>query len=583
MFNTIRSRINLSLILMAVVPLLIISLIFSWYGLTTAQEQAIISQGETAQRIAVQVETFINGLERELQVVEKTHGLSNLEPERQTVVLSQLLSQQPAFDELALLNQTGQETIRLNRFRAVSDTQLTSRAQQDEFIIPTSTGQTHYSSIYFSAETGEPLITIALPLFNLRTAEIEQVLVAEVRFRHVWNLLAALPFEQKTAYIIDAENRVIAHPNPSVVLRGTFAASTVDGIVEGLTQPEQMVLASYQISLGDQPFTVLVEQPLAAVQATNYSIILSVLLIMAVLFVVALSFSRLASNMIVRPLQELTAVTQQIEAGNLTVRAPEETLGEVKVLSRAINSMTEQLQQTVQVMETNVKERTRALQASIDVGRHLSTLLNQDELVNAVVTEVQAAFNYYHVHIYLYDENSQQLVLTGGTGDLARKMLAQKHRLPLGQGLVGKAAATKMAVLAPNVRQDPNWLPNPLLAETEAEVAVPIILGTAVLGVLDVQQNQVNSLSETDSNLLQSIANQMAAALNNARIYRQTQRQAEREMLINKISQQIQYATTVEAVLQIAAEELGQAVAAEQASIHLQSYELAENGRIRQD
>jgi putative methionine-R-sulfoxide reductase with GAF domain/HAMP domain-containing protein len=291
----------------------------------------------------------------------------------------------------------------------------------------------------------------------------------------------------------------------------------------------------------------------------------------------------LLGNRMAAPIENLAQATSRLSAGNFSYTPIESTIPEINRLDQSLLLMARQLEESVGNLETRVTSRTRALQASIDVGRHLSTLLDQDELVNAVVTEVQAAFNYYHVHIYLYDENSQQLVLAGGTGDLARKMLAQKHRLPLGQGLVGKAAATKTAVLAPNVRQNPNWLPNPLLAETEAEVAVPIILGTAVLGVLDVQQNQVNSLSETDSNLLQSIANQMAAALNNARIYRQTQRQAEREMLINKISQQLQYATTVEAVLQIATEELGQAVAAEQASIHLQSYELAENGRIRQD
>ena len=106
-------------------------------------------------------------------------------------------------------------------------------------------------------------------------------------------------------------------------------------------------------------------------------------------------------------------------------------------------------------------------------------------------------------------------------------------------------------------------MPNPLLPETKSEVAIPISAGETVLGVLDVQDDEAGGLSEDDVDLLQSIANQVASALQNARAYRQTQQQVAREALIANINQQIQSTTDIEDALQVAVRELGRALDAD--------------------
>jgi GAF domain-containing protein len=157
-------------------------------------------------------------------------------------------------------------------------------------------------------------------------------------------------------------------------------------------------------------------------------------------------------------------------------------------------------------------------------------------------------------------EDGRKLNMAGGTGRVGQQLLGQNHSLPLGVGLVGRAANTNTAVIVPDVTRDHTWKPNPLLPDTKSEIAVPIALGQQVLGVLDVQNRDINSLGEQDANLLQAISNQVAVGLRNADLYARAQREAEREQLINEIGQKIQDTNDVESALRVALYELGTAL-----------------------
>jgi GAF domain-containing protein len=231
--------------------------------------------------------------------------------------------------------------------------------------------------------------------------------------------------------------------------------------------------------------------------------------------------------------------------------------------------MTNRLRGMVNTLEQRVADRTRAIETSSEISRRLSTILDQKQLAMAVVEEVQRAFNYYHAHIYLYDEAEENLVMVGGTGEAGQLMLGQGHKIARGRGLVGRAADLNQAVLVPDTQADPNWLPNPLLPDTKSEAAVPIALGGRVSGVLDVQHNIVNGLTQQDVDLLQSIANQVAVAVQNATLFSQTQRLADREALVNAIGQKIQTASSVEGVLQVLARELGAALQAQRVLVQV--------------
>jgi HAMP domain-containing protein len=274
-------------------------------------------------------------------------------------------------------------------------------------------------------------------------------------------------------------------------------------------------------------------------------------------------------NIFTKPVLNLSSVAQLVSKGDLSARAKIESADEIGDLATTFNTMTSQLQATLGSLEQQVENRTRALEASTEVSRRLSTILDQEQLVREVVEQLQTVFGYYHAHIYLYDEARQTLLMAGGTGDAGRTMLSRGHSIEKGRGLVGRAAESNAAVLVSDTSLAQDWLPNPLLPETRAELAVPIAIGREVLGVLDVQHNITNGLAQEDADLVQAVANQVAIAVQNAQAYTRAQEEAEREATIASIGQRIQGAGSVEDALQIAVSELGQALGAKVAQVEL--------------
>jgi nitrate/nitrite-specific signal transduction histidine kinase len=312
-------------------------------------------------------------------------------------------------------------------------------------------------------------------------------------------------------------------------------------------------------------------QAVAQVDEAERAVVIYPALVFLLTLIFAGTLVHRVTASVTHPVQRLMEGASQLAAGSFDRRVPVESEDEIGQLAKAFNSMAAELQLHYLELEERVAERTRALETSLQIGRRLSTILDQETLTQEVVDQIQQAFDYYHVHIYLFDISRQYLLMGGGTGEAGRAMLLRGHRLNAGQGLVGRAADRNEVTLVADVSEADDWLPNPLLPDTKTELAVPITFGGKVRGVLDVQHNVRSGLDSSDADLLQIIAAQVAVALHNAELMAQVQTRAERAAKINAISQRIQQATSVEQVLQTAVQELGHTLRVDSAYIELKT------------
>ena len=143
-------------------------------------------------------------------------------------------------------------------------------------------------------------------------------------------------------------------------------------------------------------------------------------------------------------------------------------------------------------------------------------------------------------------------------------MVAEGRSIPLDreQSLVARAARERKGITVNDVTQDPDFLPNPLLPDTHSELAVPMIVGGNVIGVFDIQSEQVGRFTDSDVNIQTTLAAQLATSIQNVRSFEQSKKQAELQSLVNVIGGHIQRTTSIEETLQTAIRELGTAIGA---------------------
>ena len=203
--------------------MLLMGAILAWQSFTVQKEQAVELQREVARGASTHVTDFIDDVRIRLSTVLEDIGSARHDDYGHIHSnLLRLLAKHDVFEELTLIDGRGQEVDRVSRLEIVSDIDLGQRSETDEFLVTMARREAYYSAVRFDQESGEPLITIAVPLIDARTAMVTSVFVADIRLKKAWDLIAGIRVGNSgSAYIVDHLGKVVAHSNPSVVLRAT--------------------------------------------------------------------------------------------------------------------------------------------------------------------------------------------------------------------------------------------------------------------------------------------------------------------------------------------------------------------------
>jgi GAF domain-containing protein len=261
--------------------------------------------------------------------------------------------------------------------------------------------------------------------------------------------------------------------------------------------------------------------------------------------IIALLGLWLGSNL-AGPIQALNMAATRIAQGELkyrpvitTRRIANSLVPEIKMLNQSFFSMADQQRDLIENLEERVATRTtdlslaseqikiRAtqLQTIAEVAHSVSLVQDIEHLLSSIAKIIAERFGFYHIGIFLLDTTGEYAVLKATNSAGGQEMLAREHKLKVGEvGIVGYAAGSAKARIALDVGQDAIFFNNPDLPETRSEIALPLLVKGMVIGILDIQSREVAAFREEDINVFHILADQVAIAIENARLFSETKR-----------------------------------------------------------
>ncbi len=362
MFKSLRFRLSVIFIGLAVGPLLLAAIFLTWQSANYLEHQSRAMLHEVAVRVGNEIRSFIDDHVNQLLQMHKLHGIELLESNKQRSILNNLLFDRQDFQDLALLNAQGQELMRLSRSAVYQKKDLQNRVSLKEYLFPAKNKVPYFGGVRFDAKIQEPLVTISIPLIDLRTGELAYVLAGNLRFKKIWDLLAKIEIPgEGTVYVVDQTKRVVAHRNPSLVLRGTTAnLPPAAGRTEGI-HGTHVIISWDLLKYGNQDLRIVAEQSISQAFALITNHFRIAVIIVSLVIVMAVSLIMLAIRQLVRPVNSLATAAQGISNGNYSQHVNVTSQDEVGALASAFNKMSQDLAKYRDDMEGLVKIRTKEL------------------------------------------------------------------------------------------------------------------------------------------------------------------------------------------------------------------------------
>jgi GAF domain-containing protein/HAMP domain-containing protein len=517
----LQTRLTILILIITITVLATVALVISYRAgksIETLQNQAL---QDTNNALSSDVSTWLKLNTQALIELTKLPDIMSMDPMQQRPALEAISSSYPGLFLIHTMDINGNDLAR-------TDTSVLQSYGNQPWFQQARSGTFLTLDLAINPTTGKPALSIVAPIRDERGIVIGVAAVTSELTEVSQEVLSVTAGRGSTAYLVDFNNRVVAHPDPTYTTTELRDLSNYPPVAMmrlgargqiGFTDENNQRWKAY-VNVSDNGWGIIVQQPesslLAPVRAFQGTAAILVLAGALIMFMAAWFTIRRT----LQPIADLTRTAAAIAAGDLEQTVKINSFDEVGTLAEAFNEMTAQLKNTIGSLEQRVTERTRALerrsaeiQMAAQIARDASLAQDMGELLNRAARFIHARFNYYHVGIFLLDKNGEYAVLRAAGGEAGLLMLANKHKLKVGEvGMVGHVTRTGEARIALDVGTDAFHFQHPLLPYTRSEMTLPLKAGNRLVGALDIQSDKVNAFDQNDISIMQVLADQISVA-----------------------------------------------------------------------
>ncbi len=385
---------------------------------------------------------------------------------------------------------------------------------------------------------GTDNMIVAAPVFGGDGQGIIGVLVLRSNAAAIKGIMQSTPgFVEAETYLVDtnyepvSRTRIPTESVRTIAVSDAILKNTLDGQDIYPNYAGQQVLGYYEW-FEPMQLAMVAEVPLSSVVNSSIRALAGSFLLALFVIAIAVAAVAISARTIADPIKTLAQTTESFAAGKLSTRAMVDREDEIGALAKAYNQMATQLQEVIGNLEQRVADRTKDLESqtlrlrvAAEIARDAASARDLHELLSRAGGLIASRFGFYHIGIFLLDNNKEYAVLVASPTEAGRQMIENNHKLRVGEvGIVGRVAATGEPRIALNTGTDVSFSNNPYLPDTRSEMALPLKVENNVIGVLDVQSDQPQAFNEDEVAIMQVMADQLATAIERARLLQEVER-----------------------------------------------------------